>query len=536
MSVTIMHISDVHLGDDLIPRSLLRLHAWWKYVDKDVTNGLTRAIRKLEPDFIVLSGDIVNKPTEATFRVAVKYLRDLFQNAGFDIKERLLVIPGNHDVGFFPKKNPDDLLRLRLYREFLRELFQENDIEARRQRFKYVDSKGKVIFFCLDSTLKNFAPLAEGEIGVSQREWLKDKIAQLKKELGDTYSSYVKIAVFHHHCVPIAGTSPSGERFMQLLDAGDFLKTLDDENFQVAMHGHKHYPHTQLRNRSDSSVLTVIGAGTTTCAYVEEQAGQGNNFNLITLSPEDGVLIYQLYKADQNGEFAPQGESKRFPLFRVNPQGYKVGSIRSISTLSPDGTLTEQLIKENLRVLEPPTKIRTLPFRLAAGAGTAKITNFRQDTDDATLKVTIQQDALHEGEWILKQEMMPGSPPITIAYSYSLQAGTAMDQKQYQQMYHSDGKEESSSVIVTNPADTLNMEVTFPTVPKRFPAVPSVRVEHLGTVIPVESFQCTFTYHKGPNRCELEMQNPPLDHQISIVWPLPESWDIGQPPVSENKG
>src|SRR5579864_411535 len=179
MTMTILHISDVHLGNDIIPRSLIRLHAWWKYVDKNVTDGLARAIRNLKPDFIVLSGDIVNKPKEGAFRVAAKYLRDLFQNAGFDIKERLLVIPGNHDVSFFPEKNPDDLLRLRLYREFLRELFQESDIEARRQRFKHVDAKGKAIFFCLDSTLKNFAPLAEGEIGVSQREWLKNKIVQL---------------------------------------------------------------------------------------------------------------------------------------------------------------------------------------------------------------------------------------------------------------------------------------------------------------------------------------------------------------------
>ena len=531
MTMTILHISDVHLGNDIIPRSLIRLHAWWKYVDKNVTDGLARAIRNLKPDFIVLSGDIVNKPKEGTFRVAAKYLRDLFQNAGFDIKERLLVIPGNHDVSFFPEKNPDDLLRLRLYREFLRELFQESDIEARRQRFKHVDAKGKAIFFCLDSTLKNFAPLAEGEIGVSQREWLKNKIVQLKRELGDGYSSYVKIAVFHHHCVPIAGTAPSGERFMQLLDAGDLLKILDDENFQVAMHGHKHFPHTQMRTRSDSSVLTVIGAGTATCAYVEEQAGQGNNFNLITVSPEDGMLTYQLYKAGQTGEFQVQGESKRFPLFRVNPQGYKVGSIRSISTLSGDGTLTEQMIKEDLRVLEPGRIIRTLPFRLGpAGAATAKIANFRRDTDDATLDVPILQEKLHQGEWILKQPMTQGSKPITIAYTYTLQAGTAMDQKQYLQMYHSEGREESTSVIVTNPADTLNMEVTFPNVPKRFPAAPVIRVVHLGMEIPLESFECSFEYHKGPNRFELKMQNPPLDHEISIVWPLPELWDTGASP------
>jgi 3',5'-cyclic AMP phosphodiesterase CpdA len=529
MATTILHMSDVHLGSDLIIRSLIRRRAWWKYVDENVTAGLGRAIRQLNPDFIVLSGDIVNKPSEVTFQLAAKYLRDLFISAGFDIKERLFVIPGNHDVSFFPKKHPDDLRRLWLYREFLRELFDESDIEARRQRFTYVDPKGKIIFVCLDSTLKDQAPIAEGEIGISQREWVKKEIARCKNELGDTYSSYVKIAVFHHHCVPIAGTSPSGERFMQMLDAGDFLKLLDDQGFQVAMHGHKHYPHTQMRNRSDSSVLTIIGAGTATCICLEEQQGQGNNFNLIAVSPDEGMLSYQLYRADQNGTFVPTGDPKRFPLFRVTPQGYKVGAIRSFSTLSSDGTLTEHLIKENLRVLEPKKVICTLPFRLAASSATAKIVNFHRDTEDATLELPIERENLYEGEWRLKQPMTQGSAPITIAYTYSLQGGTAMDQKQYQQMYHSEGKEEYSSVIVTNPAETLYMEVSFPTAPKRFPVAPTVRVQHLGTVIPIDSFHCQFDYNKGANRCQVEMKDPPLDHEISIVWTLPESWDGSTP-------
>jgi 3',5'-cyclic AMP phosphodiesterase CpdA len=525
MATTILHMSDVHLGNDLIIRSLIRRRAWWKYVDKNVTAGLGRAIRELNPDFVVLSGDIVNKPNEVTFQVAAKYLRDLFIAAGFDMKQRLFIIPGNHDVSFFPKKRPDDFRRLRLYREFLRVLFDESDIEARRQRFTHLDPEKKVIFVCLDSTLKDLAPLAESEIGISQREWVKDEIRRFKNELGHAYSSYVKIAIFHHHCVPIAGTSASGERFMQMLDAGDLLKLLDEEDFQVALHGHKHYPHVLMRTRSDSSVLNVMGAGTVTCAFLEEQQRQGNNFNWITVSPEDGFLSYQLYQADQNGTFAPVGDPKRFPLFRMMPQGYKVGSIRSISRLLPDGSLTETLIHKDLRVIDPGKVISELPFRLAAGSKTAKIVNLVETTDAAKLELPIMQDNLYEGLWKLNQPMIEKSAPITIAYTYTLQGGTAMDQKQYQQMYNCEGKEEGSSVIVTNPAESLKMEVTFPGPPKPFPAAPSVRVEHLGQVIPTERFDYTFAYDKDANRCALEMNNPPLAHEICIVWTLPESWD-----------
>jgi len=522
----ILHISDVHLGSDIVIRSLKSFRVWWRYADKKVTRGLGKAIRELQPDYIVLSGDLVNKAEEDTFRTAAKYLRDLFLDAGFDMKTRLFVIPGNHDVSFFPASEPNDLERLRLYREFLRILFGEKDTDQRRHRFAHLDPKGKIIFFFLDSTLKDQWPIAEGEIGSDQRDWMRAQLHAFKNQLGDEYSQYVKIAVLHHHPVAIAGTPPSGERFMQLLDAGDFLKLLDEENFQIAMHGHKHFPHTKMNTRSDASVLTIVGAGTATRRVVSDQEGQGNNFNWLVVSPEDGVLIHQLYKADLNGDFHAEGEAKRFPLFRVTPQGYTVKSIRTISNLSADGILTEQMIQDGFRVLDSHKIIQRVPLRISTPATGGKILSFRRDTDDAVEDLPVKQEQMYLGDWVLKQPLRQGSPPIKLAYTYSLTGGTAMDQKQHLAMYHAEGNEEYTSVIVTNPAESLDMEVIFPIVPKRFPAAPSPRIEHLGSVIPVDSFQIDFKYDKYANRCELHMRNPPLDHQISIVWPLPESWDI----------
>jgi hypothetical protein len=68
------------------------------------------------------------------------------------------------------------------------------------------------------------------------------------------------------------------------------------------------------------------------------------------------------------------------------------------------------------------------------------------------------------------------------------------------------------------------MEVNFPTIPKRFAVNPSVRVVHLGAEIALDTFKYKFEYDKDLNRCRLEMRNPPLDHEISIVWALPETW------------
>lgn len=91
-------------------------------------------------------------------------------------------------------------------------------------------------------------------------------------------------------------------------------------------------------------------------------------------------------------------------------------------------------------------------------------------------------------------------------------------------MYTSGKAEESTSVIISDPVGELRMEVNFPTIPRRFPATPAVRVTHLGGEIAPETLAHSFEYNRDLNRCTLEMRNPPLRHEISIVWQLPDEW------------
>ena len=90
MSVRIMHISDLHLGEDIIGRALWRRRAWWGTANPAITDGLKKAIRELQPDYIVISGDFVNKAQDETFLCAANYLRQLFLDSGFDIRERFV--------------------------------------------------------------------------------------------------------------------------------------------------------------------------------------------------------------------------------------------------------------------------------------------------------------------------------------------------------------------------------------------------------------------------------------------------------------
>lgn len=521
MATTILHLSDLHLGEDMIPRAVIRLRPWWKRVAPQVTAGVVSAIQDLKPDYVVISGDIVNKSQEDSFGEASVYLRKLFLDAGFDLKKRVLIIPGNHDVSFYPRKHPDDFQRLKLYRHFLRDLFNESDLEARRHRFCRVDPDAKIIFFCLDSTLKEHAPLAEGEVGSSQRTWVKQKLEMLARQIGSDYSRYAKIAIVHHHVVAIPGTSTSGERFMPLLDAGDVLQLLQKVGFNVVLHGHKHFPHITPLFQSDSGVLTVIGAGTTTCCFLEEQCGQGNNFNLVRVSPESNQLEVQLYRANENGEFVETGGSKTYPLFKIATLGYSTRHMRKAVTIAEDGTKTVTMAIEGLRVEERGKEIKSLPLRVISDVDGSKIVDFDYDRSSVEAHFLARTETAIEGEFVLKRPLISGSPPAGLWYSYVVKDGTAMSQKDLARLYPPGADGEGTGVIILRPTQLLTIEVLFP---HGFPTTPDFRIAHLGAEINPNSLRHRNDHDKVLNRYKLEVDSPPIDHHVTVKWTLPTDW------------
>lgn len=91
MKLTILHLSDLHLGNDFIPRAIWARRGWWRPVSPELTAGLVEVIRKRREGYVVISGDFVNKAKESTFKHASAYLKSLFQASGFDIQDRLFL-------------------------------------------------------------------------------------------------------------------------------------------------------------------------------------------------------------------------------------------------------------------------------------------------------------------------------------------------------------------------------------------------------------------------------------------------------------
>ena len=150
--LTIAQLSDIHCGTPSFVPSLL---------DRAIVE-----VNELEPDVVVVSGDLTGDGYRAEYELAREYLDKI------DC-ERMIVIPGNHDsrnVGYV----------------HFEELFG-----ARRSEL-HLDG---VSILAVDSTEPD---LDNGLIGRGRYEWIEERFG--------ANEAFLRIFVLHHHLLPVPGT------------------------------------------------------------------------------------------------------------------------------------------------------------------------------------------------------------------------------------------------------------------------------------------------------------------------------------------
>jgi 3',5'-cyclic AMP phosphodiesterase CpdA len=107
----------------------------------------------------------------------------------------------------------------------------------------------------------------------SQLDEIRSRLSNTRKEMGPEWSSYVKIAVFHHHVIPFNYQQPEYKSFELLADSAAVLDTLGSFGFQIILTGHKHQPYVQPVNFRGTDLLVV--GGMTIGGYPVHGFGQG---------------------------------------------------------------------------------------------------------------------------------------------------------------------------------------------------------------------------------------------------------------------
>jgi len=262
MPTRILHISDLHFGPPFVPA---------------VAEVLLQTIPSLEPDAIVVSGDLTQRAKRYQFEEARQYF-DRMPNLP------MLVIPGNHDVA--------------LWRIFER-LFKPRDLycEIISPDLNPILKVGNVVLVGLDSTAPRRS-ISNGRIDRDQLRHCAEAFATVPDDM-------VRIVVAHHHF------APGHDRVFDVAmpRARRAIDCFVEQRVEMILGGHLHrsYIGNSLDffpgHHRDRGVI-IVQCGTTTSSRGKGRERDENTFNLIEAGSQALTVTHYLY-FEEAREFAP---------------------------------------------------------------------------------------------------------------------------------------------------------------------------------------------------------------------------------------
>ena len=214
----IVQLSDIHVGSQF---------------QESVFETVIQEVNSLKPDAVIVTGDLTNEGLSKEYVKAKSLLSRL------DTK-KIIAISGNHDY-----RNTGYLL---FKKHFPFEAVNELDDD--------------VVVVTLGTARPD---RDEGEVGYRQNLWLERTMTKNEHK--------IKILAMHHHLIGIPDT---GSARVEVVDAGDVLRTILATKVNLVLCGHKHRP--WIWNFKD---LSVVNAGTASSERVRGLFE--NTYNIITI-------------------------------------------------------------------------------------------------------------------------------------------------------------------------------------------------------------------------------------------------------------
>lgn len=240
MSRILVHLSDIHFGR----------------VDPDTVEPLIAAVNGIEPDLVVVSGDLTMRARTLEFREARAFLDRL--------PNKQIVVPGNHDV---PVYNP--------IRRFLDGLEKYRRHITENLSPEFIDDEIAVFGVNTARALS----VKNGRISIAQIEDLRRRLLRIPEEK-------VKVIVTHHP-LDMPETYGSSHLVWRARLAMEWLIACGAD---LLLAGHHHVTHaisSERRYEIEGHPALVVQAGTATST---RGRGEVNSFNRI-LTSRDAIEV-----------------------------------------------------------------------------------------------------------------------------------------------------------------------------------------------------------------------------------------------------
>lgn len=243
MSLSIVHLSDLHFGD---PKAVLNRH--------EVSRVLKALLTKAGPDAtLVLSGDITFKGQQKGYDEATEAMRDTLNEFGLS-SHRIIICPGNHDIVKLGERQPS-------FGAF--DAWSAGIRNDKHCTFTATTCR-QVVCESIDFLLLNSA--YHGDITYGMVDFAR--LDEVLRDMGTMpVDGRVRVAVMHHHLIPVSADENSATR-----NAHGVLSRLAKHGFSVLLHGHQHM---LLSLKVGDSAMQISGVGSfrySTPGYVNSAA------------------------------------------------------------------------------------------------------------------------------------------------------------------------------------------------------------------------------------------------------------------------
>lgn len=250
---TLLHLSDLHFGKPFLPA---------------VAEAVLEHARKLDPDVVVVSGDLTQRARKTQFEQARAYL-DRFDAP-------VVVTPGNHDVPFYRVFERF----LAPYRHYRRLIAEELDT---------VTSVAGMTIVALNSSRR--LTLTNGRIRPSQLDFAARAFAES--------SDPIRVVVTHHHLAP----PPDFEGGDVMPYARRALRRFTELDVDLILAGHMHRSYIgssldffpgELRRGG----IVIVQCGTTTSRRGRGRERLRNTFNWIRMTGSATRVAHHAWVGD----------------------------------------------------------------------------------------------------------------------------------------------------------------------------------------------------------------------------------------------
>lgn len=320
-----LHFSDIHFGPshffsvlpasrDVIPTA--DKPSFEKYMCATIER------ERFQPAGVLVTGDVAQGGLTAEFNAASTSIRKICDVIG-GVRGQVtsvLTCPGNHDVNWELIKSDPEAKHLAFspYIKFRNSVTNSAHIgmgiePERLYEVAFWDGEPQIAVISLNSATIESPTDHRGYIGDSQLDnALKDASLDVR------WRGAFKIAMFHHHLVPVGSVEARIASESLLTDSAIVRRRLLKEGFSLVVHGHRHQGHSELTG-DGTNTLVIVGCGSSGVAR-NERGEQLLQFNRLIISPRGKGYSIQVITYEFNAADSTWGRSHTSP-----PKTFTVG-------------------------------------------------------------------------------------------------------------------------------------------------------------------------------------------------------------------